>query len=165
MVSNFSWVIKNQLAGCDLPQTNEDFQTLYDKGIRAIVSLTGRAPSSPLIEKLFVDHIHIPIIDWGIPTNEKTIFRFIHFIEKLLPSNPVVVHCFAGIGRTGLMLAVYFIWFEDMSGEEAIDYVRNLRYPSIETAEQESFLIDLADTIDKWKKSYAHYLKELPNHK
>ncbi len=161
MASNFSWVVDNKLAGCAFPHVDEDIKQLYSAGVRAIVSLTERVPSSYSIQNMGIDLIHIPIIDWGVPSTDTDVFKFIHFLEEKLPYKPVVVHCFAGIGRTGLMLALYFIWFENMSGKEAITHIRSLRYPSIETREQEDFLIDLANNLESWKKRYEKYIEEV----
>jgi atypical dual specificity phosphatase len=47
----------------------------------------------------------------------------------------VAVHCAAGLGRTGVIVACYLITL-GRTADEAIDEIRNLRPGSIETAEQ-----------------------------
>ena len=60
----------------------------------------------------------------------------------------VGVHCTAGLGHAGVILACYFIT-QDMSAKNAIARVRRLRPGSIETDEQ-------ADAIE----AYARRLRE-----
>jgi atypical dual specificity phosphatase len=49
----------------------------------------------------------------------------------------VAVHCGAGLGRTGTLVACYLV-AGGLSAEDAIAKVRRLRPGSIETAEQEA---------------------------
>jgi tyrosine-protein phosphatase SIW14 len=52
------------------------------------------------------------------------------------PANyPVLVHCFAGIHRTGAYVAVYRMEFEGWSNERAIAEVKDLGYSNIEDDE------------------------------
>jgi len=51
----------------------------------------------------------------------------------------VVVHCAAGQGRTGTVLACALV-HRGLSAEEAIRTVRRLRPPSIDTDSQEAFV-------------------------
>ena len=46
------------------------------------------------------------------------------------------VHCHAGLGRTGVLIACYIIFAERISANEAIRKVRKPRPPSIQTREQ-----------------------------
>ena len=55
----------------------------------------------------------------------------------------VAVHCQAGKGRTGTVLAGYFV-IEGVSAAEAIKKIRSLRPGSIETNEQERAIEGLA---------------------
>ena len=54
----------------------------------------------------------------------------------------VSVHCFRGRGRTGTMLACYFVKFENLTADEAIKKVRELRPGSVETKDQEDLVRD-----------------------
>ena len=42
-------------------------------------------------------------------------------------SSKVAVHCHAGLGRTGVLIAGYLVYSERLSGEEAIAAVREKR--------------------------------------
>ena len=79
----------------------------------------------------------------------------------------VAVHCLIGRGRTGSMIACYFIHTRGMSSTEAINYTRQIRPGSIETPEQEQLIHDfekhIADNntgLNVWQKQcdiqYVH---------
>ena len=55
----------------------------------------------------------------------------------------VVVHCGAGLGRTGVVLACYFV-NKGLSAQNAIARVRRLRPGSIETEDQADAVLDFA---------------------
>jgi len=146
---NFSWVIDRVLAGSGFPRRN-NFQWLYENGIRAIVSLTETPINKSIIKKWRFKYLHIPIPDFGIPT-DRQVDKFLEFIEKMIQSKkPVLVHCIAGCGRTGTMLAIYFV-YSGYSADEAIDHIRQLRPCSIETWYQEDFIHHFAQKVRKFR--------------
>jgi len=55
----------------------------------------------------------------------------------------VAVHCGAGLGRTGVVLAAYFV-DGGLSAQNAISRVRRLRPGSIETEEQAEVIEEFA---------------------
>ena len=50
---------------------------------------------------------------------------------------PLAVHCMHGNGRTGTMIACYFVKSKKMTAAEAISQIRKTRPKSLETAGQE----------------------------
>jgi len=65
------------------------------------------------------------------------VVRFVR--DQRAAQRPVAVHCEAGIGRTGTMLAVYLI-AEGASAVAAIQQVRSVEGRAIETRNQILFL-------------------------
>ncbi|PAA46867.1 hypothetical protein BOX15_Mlig026832g2, partial [Macrostomum lignano] len=68
----------------------------------------------------------------------------------------VAVHCHAGLGRTGLVIACYLIFVERLSGEEAIAYVRHRRPQSIQTQLQVDSVMDFAERIRPYLVLFPH---------
>lgn len=133
---NFSWVIKNKLAGCARPESIKDMLWLKKKGIKAIVNLTEYPLPDKWIKDVELDYMHESIDDHMAPTVNQ-INNIIFFITKKISNDkPVVVHCAAGQGRTGTILASYLIKNQDIKAEEAIKKIRKMRYPSIEKSQE-----------------------------
>ncbi|MGH7370059.1 MAG: fused DSP-PTPase phosphatase/NAD kinase-like protein, partial [Candidatus Methylomirabilaceae bacterium] len=87
-------------------------------------------------------YLHLPVPDYGAPTIQQ-IDEFLAFVETAEGDGAVVVHCFAGQGRTGTMLACALV-DRGMSAEQAIRIVRTRRWPSIDTPVQEQAIEEFA---------------------
>ncbi len=141
MIRNFSWLIEGEIAGMAKPASSVyDFEFLKDKGFEAIVSLTEFPLSEVLIDEFGFSVKHIPVRDFEAPTLEQ-IENFVVFAEKARSEGKkLVVHCDAGIGRTGTMLACYLV-SKGFSAADAIEEVRTKRPGSLETIEQEEVVL------------------------
>lgn len=92
--------------------------------------------------------VHYPIPDHEIPRSMRSFSELQPKLVKLTEFVRVLIHCYAGKGRTGLVAAALFITLGS-EPEKAIQMVRWTRPGSVETIEQEQFLRDYAQHIAK----------------
>ncbi len=131
----FSWVEKPLLAGMARPSSPEDFAWLREQGIQVLVSLTEDRPRRDWVEDGGLLVFHEPLEDMEPPTQDQ-LDRVISALQRATEQNmPVAVHCEAGLGRTGVVLAAYFV-SKGFTAQNAIGHVRRLRPGSVETSEQ-----------------------------
>ena len=153
MPRNFGWLIDNEIAGMGRPAASvADFEFLKDRGIDAIVSLTMSPLNQMILEEFGFRYKHIPVADFTAPTVDQ-IKEFAAFAEEVKgEGKKMVVHCGAGIGRTGTMLACYLVR-QGRGADEAIAEVRERRPGSIETVGQELMILAYARIISEGDSS------------
>ncbi|MFI5322435.1 MAG: dual specificity protein phosphatase family protein [Thermodesulfobacteriota bacterium] len=143
MPQRFSWVIEDRLAGMERPglfyHHEDDMEFLRERGIEVIISLEEK--------KYFRDYSgfivkHIPIDDLKAPALSD-FSDFAAFVQFQLSINRrVVVHCYAGMGRTNLMIACFLIHQMKVDPGTALDVVKLKRPFHLVTWEQEEALKD-----------------------
>jgi len=145
VIRNFSWLIEGEIAGMAKPASSVyDLEFLKENGFEAIVSLTEFPLNEALVEEFGFSVKHIPVRDFEAPTLEQ-VKDFIAFAEKArAEGKKLVVHCDAGIGRTGTVLACYLV-SKGYNAAEAIEEVRVKRPGSVETIEQEELVMKYED--------------------
>ena len=140
MQHEFSWAIEDQLAGMPRPGTSAaleaDIAFLERQNIHLLVSLTTDTLSASLLAEHNIESLHIPVHDFQAPTMKQIIEFVENTSRRLANGERVGVHCTAGQGRTGTMLATYLV-YQGSTAEDAIAKIRELRPGSIETVEQE----------------------------
>jgi atypical dual specificity phosphatase len=152
MPHNFSFLIEGVLAGMERPGTfsklRNDLEFLQSKNIRAIVSLTETPLEQVFIEEFSFRYLHLPVMDFTAPTLDQ-VRQFLEFQRAAeAEGQAVLVHCGAGLGRSGTMLACALV-SRGMTAQEAIDKIRTLRPYSIETLEQEDCVRRFAEVLAK----------------
>jgi atypical dual specificity phosphatase len=148
---NFSWVIPKKLAACAAPsRLRRDLEYLTEQSIGLIISLTVESLNKVFLDEFGIEYKHIPIRDFAPPTPGQ-IDDFVAAIDDAMKRDvKALVHCHMGYGRTGTLLAAYFV-HQGESAEYAIIHIRRLRPGSIETDEQEQSVYDYEARLNKHK--------------
>ncbi|MEY2427509.1 MAG: hypothetical protein QOJ40_394 [Verrucomicrobiota bacterium] len=157
------WVVPNVLAGMAKPFVHherrtrqggaldaydDDLPVLYSAGIRAVVSLLNLPTDAPVYYQAGFQFLCLPVLDGCPPTMEQA-DTFAHFVvQQRGARRPTAVHCEAGVGRTGTMIASYLISMGD-SAEAAIQRVRSVKHVAVETPRQVEFLEEYAKRCQK----------------
>ncbi|MCS7167987.1 MAG: dual specificity protein phosphatase 23 [Gemmatales bacterium] len=132
----FSWIDKPCLAALARPAGLEDLRWLRQQGLDVIISLTEEPLPRREVNEAGLLVYHVPLEDM-MPPSQEDLDRCVSAIERAQRSGlGVAVHCEAGMGRTGVVLACYLVK-RGLSAEQAIRRIRQLRPGSIETPEQE----------------------------
>ncbi len=144
----FSWIEKPLLAALAQPESEEDCAWLRKQGIQVLLSLTEDEPRRDWIEGAGLLVFHVPVEDMEAPTQEQ-LERCVSAIQRANANNMgVAVHCGAGLGRTGVVLAAYEVE-RGSSARDAIARIRQLRPGSIETDEQAAAVVEFAQRKSK----------------
>jgi hypothetical protein len=86
--------------------------------------------------------LHLPIPDGSIPSKDELEDLVTAVIQHAQAGEHVAIHCYAGIGRTGLVAAAMAKRLLGMHGEAAIAWVRRYIPRAVETLAQRRLLVD-----------------------
>ena len=119
---------------------DEIIQNLYLGGVKAldnssfnmIVNLIKQTPLSDKTIPNCKTFIRIPINDSSVDSelllsliNETQVLEHIH--ESLTKGETVLVYCFAGMSRSATIVACYLIKYNNMSPDDAIEFIKTKR--------------------------------------
>lgn len=136
--SYFTWVYDGKLAACGLPSSEAQVKWLADHGVKIILTLTESPLPSEWLASAGVSGVHIPLDDHGVPSVEELRDAATFIADQMRKGNVIAVHCLAGKGRTGSVLAAYMIGYEDMNARGAIELIRRKRPGSVERRQADS---------------------------
>lgn len=170
----FRWLIPHHLAIMSTPRNGNDILALASPalGIRHVLTLTEEEPLDPSwFAGKPITNTYMPIRNYYPPSLEQMdiIMRLVEDEDKL----PILVHCGGGKGRAGTVAACYLAAYgfrkpdpqqdhPEMTAQDAIIALRNLRPGSIETPQQEAFVSKWCSTIWKRQSVYPEIPSEPP---
>jgi atypical dual specificity phosphatase len=140
--TNFSWVIPGNLAGSGLPSSYDHLLWLIKNRVKTIVTVREIPLPEAWIKKvnsmdLVIDSFFLKTDDYDAPSINE-LYDIVAYIDNQINTNkPVVVHCAAGKGRTGTVLAAYLMKKDNLNVEEAVNKIRSLRPGSVQSKKQE----------------------------
>jgi hypothetical protein len=151
-IQNFSWIIPDKLAGSAMPGKSmqpedslmlTDCRDLFMRGIRCLLSLKEMPDSfGGLCKNAGLEWVSFPIPDFGIPEDIEAFTSMVTRALSIIHSGkPLCVHCYAGIGRTGITLSCILGVYYSLDGISAVEQVRNRRV-ALETRAQVIFVAE-----------------------
>lgn len=124
MLQRFFWLVDGALAGCSRPgmspgkspsagpdgtALSQDLTWLRAQGIGAVLSLTETSLPAETLAEHGLAMLHLPVPDLQPPAPDQ-FMAALGFIDRQRSlGRAVAVHCLAGQGRTGAVLAAYLI--------------------------------------------------------
>jgi atypical dual specificity phosphatase len=136
--SFFTWVREGRIAASGRPYSKSQVDWLKANGVTAILTLT----EEPLPREWTrgIDAHHIPLNDHAPLTARQMKAGADHLASELSEGKVVLVHCLAGKGRTGCVLAAYMMTYEGKTARQAIDELRSIRGGSVEGPQERGVL-------------------------
>lgn len=148
----FLWLINGKLAGTPLPgvffDEEYDLKALQRVGITDLISTTQIPVSTDSLKKYNINGVSFPIKDMGIPELKEALKVCEHIDQAINEGGRVAVHCRAGLGRTGTVLALYLIW-KNSDAMSALEKVRTIEPRWVQSKEQVKFLDIFSDYVNE----------------
>jgi len=139
----FLWLKRGKLAGTPRPgivaDLDHDLEALRRAGVNTLVSLTERPMELAAVLAHGFQHVASPIPDMCAPTLAQAVELCRKIEEFITRGDVVAVHCRAGLGRTGTLLACTLIW-EGMEALDALEACRRIQPNWVQSTEQAEFL-------------------------
>nr|CAG4718007.1 unnamed protein product [Naegleria fowleri] len=177
LVPGFSWIIDRELAGMKFPNESQFYENLLSEPFQVglVICVNEKLPAfvygdehngnkkmhtiSSVNDLKFDNRVlnvaHFPIDDYGTPNNFGMVEKIVELFKYVkntgnVQNKGIVVHCMAGLSRTGMVLACILVSVWKMSVQDAIQLVNQKRGKNgraVMTFKQEKFVQDFYNYI------------------
>ncbi len=114
---NSYWVVQDRFLAGEYPSGNtagearHKIKAFLDAGITSFIDLTPPTemfPYASLLKGAGVDYQRFPIVDNAVPADARQMAQILDAVDAALAANrKVYMHCQAGVGRTGMVVACW----------------------------------------------------------
>ena len=129
------WVEGERVLACRYPRRVSELAALARLGIVLLVNLHERGHDPSRLARYGLGEMRLPVRDFSAPTLGQLEEGVAAIVQATAAGRRVAVHCGAGLGRTGTLLACYLV-HRGRSAEAAVERIRAVRPGSVETAGQ-----------------------------
>lgn len=159
---DFNWVVPGKLLAFSCPSdasadsedarvfTPEDYVPVFKRlGVTAVVRLNKRTYEADRFTMQGINHFDLYFVDGSCP-EESLIQRFFAIVEA---EKAVAIHCKAGLGRTGTLIACYTMKHYSFPPAELIAWIRICRPGSI-LGPQQQFIHQIHRKCLEWGREF-----------
>ncbi|MBW1972088.1 MAG: hypothetical protein DRP55_06575 [Spirochaetes bacterium] len=121
------WLIPEKIAASHLP-SEEDLKEWKRLGINSIVNLLDGWHGKTVAkwERFYgFKVLHVEIEDMSVPTFDELLYIVRWIKSEIEAKRKIIVHCYAGIGRTGTILTAYLL-LNGKSLNQALNMVKKI---------------------------------------
>lgn len=140
----FRWIVPGVLAGCPQPGVvapmDYDLMLLERAGVTHLITLTEQNLDQDALHRVGIRNTHLPIFDRKTPSTAQMHMLLVRMQRLIDAGDVLAVHCKAGLGRTGLVLAAWMIRDGGLSAETTLERLRKIHPGYVQSDEQLAFL-------------------------
>lgn len=148
--NGFSWLVPGRLAGTPWPgvvhDMDADLKALSRCGITMLITLTEKDFPQDALARNGLKNFHLPVYDQEPPTVAQMQMLLARMSVALRRGEVLAVHCLAGLGRTGTVLAAWLVR-EGLTAEEALRRVRLIDAQYVQSKAQEALLYEFENAL------------------
>ncbi|HUM07584.1 MAG TPA: dual specificity protein phosphatase family protein [Acidocella sp.] len=142
----FVWIEDGRLAATPMPgisaDVDYDLDLLKNAGVTTLITLTEQDFPQDALTRHGLKNVHLPIVDRKAPTPAEMDMLVARMRDLMDNGKVLAVHCLAGLGRTGTILAAYLVKEKGMSAQGALNQIRRFNRQFVQSDDQEDFLVE-----------------------